>query len=289
MPSSGLDDSPRLIRELLDRRGLALKKRWGQNFMIAASARERIVAELHPQSGEVVWEVGSGLGAITALLVGRGTDVTVFEVDYGLMKVIEERFGATVRIVAGDAVKTIPEQAAAPDRIVGNLPYRSAAAIISSILEAPHILGRVKRLVFTVQREMAQRIVARTRTSDYSPFSVLCQVTTRPRLAGDLSRGNFYPAPDVVSSIVALEPTPVDPAVRALCATAARSLFAQRRKTVANNAAGLAAALRRPVDEVKRVLSIAGVDLSSRAEEVAPERFLELARRLADEFPDYSG
>ena len=293
MRFDGFDDSPRRIRGLLEERGLALKKRWGQNFMITASARERIVDELDPGRDELVWEIGSGLGAITALLVARAGRVVVFEVDFGLMKVIEERFGEAVSIVAGDAVKTVRQVDERPDRIVGNLPYRSAAAIVSTILESPRLLAAAHRLVFTVQREMALRMVAGPGTSDYSPFSVLGRLSTVPRLVGDLSRGNFYPAPDVVSSIIVMDPVAVDPRTQRCCALAARSLFAQRRKTVGNNAASLAAAIGADLPLVKQLIVDTGIDLASRAEEIAPQTFLELAARLVpiahDPQPDAPG
>ncbi|HKJ84494.1 MAG TPA: 16S rRNA (adenine(1518)-N(6)/adenine(1519)-N(6))-dimethyltransferase RsmA [Spirochaetia bacterium] len=288
MVFEGLDDSPRRIRELLDERGLSLKKRWGQNFMISRAARERIVASLEPDADDLVWEIGSGLGAITELLVERARRVVVFEVDYGLMQVIEERFGETVSIVAGDAVKTLPAADEPPDRIAGNLPYRSAAAIVSAILETPRLISGAKRLVFTVQREMALRMVAAPDTSDYSPFSVLCQLNARVKHGGDLSRGNFYPAPDVVSSIVIMDPAPLEPTMRALCAQVARALFAQRRKTISNNASSLADALGADVGTVRSIIVAAGVDLSARAESVPPGLFLEIARRLSG-LGDYSG
>jgi 16S rRNA (adenine1518-N6/adenine1519-N6)-dimethyltransferase len=265
----------------LHARGLALKKRWGQNFMVSRAARERVVRELDPRSDETVWEIGSGLGAITAMLVERARRVVVFEVDHGLMAVIRERFADAVPIVPGDAVKTLAGMEEPPDRIVGNLPYRSAAAIITSILETPTLLSAVRRMVFTVQREMALRMVADAGSSDYSPFTVLCSVSTKARLAGDLSRGNFYPAPDVVSSIVTMEPRTIDPQTQRLCAIAARSLFAQRRKTIANNARNLAAALGTDVDAVRALIAEAGIAVSARAEQVPPEDYLRLAELLA--------
>lgn len=276
-----IDDAPARIRDLLQEHGIALKKRWGQNFMISRRARERVVAELSPQPDETVWEIGPGLGGITALLVGRAREVVVFEVDHGLMTILDQRFGDAVRIVAGDAVKTLVEEAGRADRIVGNLPYRSAAAIVTSILETPRVLAAARRLVFTVQREVAHRMVAEPGSSDYSPFSVLCAISTAARLAGTLSPGNFYPAPDVVSSIVTMEPyDDVDPEIQRLCTVAARSLFAHRRKTIGNNASQLASALGLDRDEVRRLIERAGIRLSARAEEIAPGEYLSLARLL---------
>lgn len=286
MSWTGFDDSPARIRDLLAAQGLALKKRWGQNFMISPHARERIVSELGVQQGELVWEIGPGLGSITCLLLERGARVVVFEVDYGLMGVIRARFGDSVVIVEGDAVKTLPQAPGDPDRIAGNLPYRSAAAIVGTLLESERFSG-VRRMAFTVQREMARRMVAGPGTSDYSPFSVLCSIAAEARLAGDLSRGNFYPAPDVVSSLVVLEPRGIEPRLRRLASIAARSLFAQRRKTVANNAENLARSLRTDRDAVAGALDEAGFDLSARAETVPAERFLALAGVLAER--GYSG
>lgn len=275
-----LDDSPARIRALLTERGLALKKRWGQNFMVSPAARRRIVDLLDPGRGERVWEIGPGLGSITAGLLDRGALVTVFEVDFGLMAVIRERFGSRVEVVAGDAVKTIAARDDAPERIVGNLPYRSAAAIITTILESPTLLATVSRMVFTVQREMALRMVARTGGSDYSPFSVICSVSAQIRLAGDLSRGNFHPPPDVVSSIVAMEPVGIDPETQRTCSVCARSLFAQRRKTIANNAGVLAGALGRDLAEIRDAFEAVGINPASRAQEIPPADFLALARFL---------
>ncbi len=277
----GIDDAPRRIRELLDSNGLSLKKRWGQNFMISPSARERVVDELDPQPHERVWEIGPGLGGITALLTARAGRVVVFEVDHGLIRFLERRFGDRITIVAGDAARTVGERSDEPVRIVGNLPYRSAAAIISALLEHPRLPAGVTRMVFTVQREMAVRMVARHGSSDYSPFSVLCRIASEPRIVGDVSPGSFYPAPQVVSSIVSLEPQPVDLAVRRLCSVCARSLFAQRRKTIGNTARVLAAALGREPDSVRAAIQAAGIDLRSRAEEIPVEQYLRLASVLS--------
>ncbi|HUX12063.1 MAG TPA: rRNA adenine N-6-methyltransferase family protein, partial [Spirochaetia bacterium] len=82
-------DSPRAISAFLAERSIALKKRWGQNFMVNRAAREKIVSLLHPQQDETVWEVGPGLGAMTALLAPRVGRLILFEIDWALIRHLE--------------------------------------------------------------------------------------------------------------------------------------------------------------------------------------------------------
>ncbi len=282
-----LDDSPRLIRELLLERGIALKKRWGQNFMVSRAARESIVSLAAVEHGDEVWEIGPGLGGITSLLVDAKATVTVFEVDNGLIGIIHDRFGVDVTVVTGDAVKTLRERRVGPDLIVGNLPYRSAAAIISTLLESPRLIEKARALVFTVQREMARRMVAIPGTSDYSPFSVLCAVTTEARVHTDLGKGLFYPSPNVVSSVVVMHPKSVDITTRGLVSVVARALFSQRRKKISNNLPPLADQLGATIDELQSVCESAEIDVHDRAETVEPARFVRVAEILRSN--GYSG
>ncbi len=284
---SDVDDSPRAIREVLARHGLALKKRWGQNFMVNRRSRERIVDLLDPVGDRSVWEVGPGLGAITAILVDRGALVTAFEVDHGLIAVLRDRFADRVPIVAGDAARTIAcaydrarESGRTPERIVGNLPYRSAAAIVTTLLEHPGLADTAMRMVFTVQKEMARRMAAPVGGRDYSPLTVLCATCADVRLAGDLSAGSFYPAPEVTSSIVVLDVRPTDTSTRAVTTLVARALFSSRRKTIANNLSVLGARSGLPVDRLRDAADRAGISLDLRAERVGPGQFARFADEL---------
>ncbi len=261
--------------------------------MTSRAARERIVGLAGIEQEDDVWEIGSGLGAITTLLVAAAKRVTVFEVDHGLAGVIAERFGSDVRIVTGDAVETLTrEEAHPPQRIVGNLPYRSAAAIISTILESRVLHAEVRRMTFTVQREMAARMVARPGSKDYSPLSILCALAGTTKRAGDLSHGNFYPAPDVVSSIVIIDPGSHVGSVqtgraargeldlRLLASALARALFQNRRKTISNNIRFAVEATGYSGERLEAALDRVGIGRDERAERVAPERFRELAAVL---------
>ena len=268
-------DSPADIRVLLESRGLALKKRWGQNFLVNRGARQRLIEILAPRPAETAWEIGPGLGSMTELLAAAAARVVAFEVDRGLCRYLEECLGElpNFSLVQGDFLDTWKEAAEAqgtPDRILGNLPYRSASLMIADIIEGGL---RPARMVFTVQRELADRMTSPPGQKSYSSFSVLCQSCFTVTGRGDLQPGSFYPVPDVVSSIVEMTPASGAPEGEELKALSvlARALFSSRRKTIRNNArdSPFLDALRQE-----------GIDLGLRAEQVAPEAYVRLARRL---------
>jgi 16S rRNA (adenine1518-N6/adenine1519-N6)-dimethyltransferase len=274
-------DSAAEIRSTLETLGLSLKKRWGQNFLVNRGARERIVALLGIETGETVWEIGPGLGSMTELLARSASALTVFEVDRGLCRWLEESMGGRpgVRIVPGDFIETWTGERdahGAPDRVLGNLPYRSASLMIGDMVEGGL---RPRRAVFTVQRELAERLVAGTGEKNYSSFTVLCRACFRIEHRGDLKPGSFYPAPEVVSSIIDMRPRPDAPRGEALVVLSAlaRGLFAARRKTLRNNVTALTAL--EPL-RVLAALETAGIDPGRRAEELDPDTWTALARDL---------
>lgn len=267
-------DSPADIRALLEARGLALKKRWGQNFLVNRGARQRLIEILAPRLTETAWEIGPGLGSMTGLLAAAAARVIAFEVDRGLCRYLEESLGGlpNFSLVQGDFLDTWKGAAEqkTPDRILGNLPYRSASLMIADIIECGL---RPARMVFTVQRELADRMTSPPGQKSYSSFSVLCQSCFSVTGRGDLQPGSFYPVPDVVSSIVEMSPAPGAPEGEELKALSglARALFSSRRKTIRNNAKD---------GPVREALRQEGVDLGLRAEQIAPEVYVRLARRL---------
>lgn len=277
-------DSPSEIRRELERLGLRLQKRWGQNFLVNPAARQRIVELLQPQPGERIWEIGPGLGALTELLLPRVGRLVVFEIDHGLIGYLRERFGGEPRfeLEAGDALKRWRGLYAQqpPDGVIGNLPYSSASALVGAFAEER---VRASRLVFTVQKELARRMGAAPGSKDYSSFSVLCQSAFRVRECFDLRAGSFFPAPAVVSTVVELRPLSAEqpaeqPAAEwAFFLRTLRALFRSRRKTIRNNllAAGLG-----DEERLREALRRAGVEPGQRAEELEPEGLRRLAAEL---------
>jgi 16S rRNA (adenine1518-N6/adenine1519-N6)-dimethyltransferase len=168
-----------------------------------------------------------------------------------------------------------------PDRVLGNLPYNAASAIIADFIES----GRLSELsVFTVQDEMGKRMTASPGTKDYSSFSVLCQTASTIKDGGRLSPGSFYPAPRVHSRIVVMRPSEncgriENPEMFRLLV---RSLFSSRRKTLSNNISAASRLKGFPGEQrVRDAFSSEKIDLSRRAETVSPSEWVALVNRIS--------
>ncbi len=279
-------DSPAEIRAELERLGVRLKKRWGQNFLINRGARQRIASLLDPQPADTVWEIGAGLGGLTAELLPRVRRLLAFEVDRGLLRFLEETFGvsAGLTLVPGDVLaswKPALARFGPPDRVVGNLPYRTASAILASFAEQGLV---VPRMVFTVQRELAVRMRAPAGSKHYSSFSLLCQhlYTITERM--ELKPGSFYPAPEVVSTVVELAPRPEARKQaeedRMFFLELARALFRSRRKTLWNNLLAWGASRGADAGRLREALEAEGIDPGGRSEGLGLDTLERLALRL---------
>lgn len=260
--------SPQAVRELLLRHGLFADKRFGQNFLVSEAYLRRIVEAAQPLSGPV-YEVGPGLGVLTRALAQAGAEVTAIEKDLRLRPVLEETLeGLPVRLVFGDALRFPWEEVPPGSLLVANLPYHIATALITRLL----LTGRFARLVFLVQKEVAERMVARPGTPQYGLLTLRVAHHARAEKLLDLPPGAFFPPPKVYSSLVRLTPqgVPDDPQLFGLIAAA----FRQRRKTLKN--ALLAGGY--PKGKVEEGLALLGLSEKVRAEEVSLEGF----RRLRD-------
>ena len=147
-------NSPVEIREVLLKQGVRPQKRWGQNFMINPRSREKMISLLKIQSDHVVWEIGPGAGALTELLLDVCNRLILFEIDHGLIRHLTDLFDSKEKlsIIAGDFVRTWKRNYSnlgKPNRIIGNLPYNSASAIIGSLIENNAI---AEKCIFTVQK-----------------------------------------------------------------------------------------------------------------------------------------
>ena len=251
--------------------------------MISPGLRRRSIDLLDMQRGAAVWEIGPGLGAVSRELLEGGADLTVFEIDPEYCRWLEESLGGSrMRIIPGDIIATWSRERErrAPERVLGNLPYNAASAVIASFIETGSL---APRSVFTVQDEMGLRMIAKPNTKAYSSFSVLCQTAAIITDAGRAAPGSFYPAPRVHSRVMIMEPAAPWGEIRApeRLRLLVRAMFASRRKTLRNNLKAASSRLGFPDSSpVEQALIENGISPARRAETVSPGEWAAVANML---------
>jgi 16S rRNA (adenine1518-N6/adenine1519-N6)-dimethyltransferase len=293
------------LRAYLERRGLSVLKRYGQNFLINPRVRKALIDALELNGGDGVWEIGPGLGAMTLPLLDGGAVVRAFEIDGGVSALLEQLFaGRPFTLVRGDVLKTWESRGDESPYLLGNLPYSIAAPLMGSFIEGGRFF---RRMVITVQKELAQRMAASPGSKDYASLSVLLSSAYTVRKLMTLKGASFYPAPHVESASLQLTLRPGIPRYGALFFPLVRSLFEFRRKTAANNlehflsqscimreakdAGGGYAGQRDAGSEhggqkyaVEAALRESGIKAGARAETLEKEQFFALAACLEGSF-----
>ncbi|MBR1938880.1 MAG: ribosomal RNA small subunit methyltransferase A [Spirochaetales bacterium] len=269
------------VMAALDENGLAMSKKFGQNFLIDRYARESIAALIGAKEGMNLWEIGPGLGAITSLIIPTKANLKVFEIDNGFCRVLSEKAFAddeNFTLIQGDALKTIPQLDEVPNIIYGNLPYNVGSVIIASLIERSIL---PEKMVFTLQKEVVDRMTASAGDDNYSSFSLLTQLDFENSLSLVIKKGCFYPEPKVESAVVVMKrrENPMIPfAYRETFIKMVRDLFSQRRKNIRNNLLSGTVGKKGGKEAVEMVLKKSGFTGSERAETFGFEEFLAIAK-----------
>jgi 16S rRNA (adenine1518-N6/adenine1519-N6)-dimethyltransferase len=273
-------NSSAALKSFLEEEGLGMRKKFGQNFLINPATRNALVNALGCKAEDEVWEIGPGLGAMTAMLLEKGLFVRAFEIDSGFIRVLKKIFAdkKNFSLVEGDFLKTWNVQKPA-QFLLGNLPYNVAAALLADLIEKGRLFTRI---VVTVQKEIALRMAASAGSPDYSSFSVLCAsaYTVKPLMV--IRPSSFYPQPNVDSTGVLLEKKSsgiqeIPPVFFQLV----RALFSSRRKTIKNNmTVFLSSILGNAKDVCLPLLKENELTGNERAENLDFQTFLTLAKSI---------
>jgi 16S rRNA (adenine1518-N6/adenine1519-N6)-dimethyltransferase len=261
---------------------LRADKNFGQNFLQDSSELERIVLAAEIQSDDCVLEIGPGLGSLTRYLAVAAKEVTAVELDSDLISPLKEVLNPyqNVRVVQGDILKvSISELIHTPDYlVVANIPYNITSAIIRHLLESEI---KPRRIVLTVQKEVAHRICAKA--GDLSLLALSVQVYGRPSIASIIPAASFHPVPKVDSAILQIdiykEPL-VSQDILKIFFKLTKAGFSQKRKTLRNS---LSAGLHIKPQDAEAMLASAGIDFMRRAETLSIEEWKNLCemKRLA--------
>lgn len=282
MPDDGLDyDSPASLQNFFKVLNISPRKFLGQNFLINRGAREKIISLLNLQKEDELWEIGPGLGAMTALAINKVAHLCAFEIDYAYQQILENFFGQypAFQLIRGDVLKTFLQQKTQKNiKILGNLPYNIASAVIQEFITQSFEIA-----VLLVQKELAHRMTAQPREKNYSSFSVWCQCHFEMKRHGIVHPNSFYPTPHVDSIIISLYPkNNISPPLTAMLNSLLRSAFAGRRKTLRNNFARAQKTRLSHIqpDIFSNACIYAGINLKKRAEEYEPDTYLNCANYL---------
>ncbi len=307
------------LRGLLSAKGLAPRKRFGQNFLIDLNLMRKLIAAADVRPGDRVLEVGPGTGSLTELLLEAGAAVVAVEIDRGLAEIIAERLAGRPRLtlIQGDALAgkhdlnprlvaalragghgaaphpapaeprpahtepaEHPPQALQPTsagpKLVANLPYQIATPLLMELLQFE---PRFVLMAFTIQKEVAQRLMAAAGDEAYGPISVVAQsLATLERIA-TLGPGAFWPRPQVESAMLLMRPLAPDQAAIENVAgfvRLVREAFQHRRQM-----------LRKIVsrwpdgDAVLSALSDCRIDPRLRPQDLSPSEWRRLHARLS--------
>ena len=266
-------------RRLLAQYGLRPKKSLGQNFLTNESVLSKIVTAAQLAPGDVVLEVGPGLGHLTRLLARQAGRVIAVELDERLMPILCHQLAGldNVELINDDILK-LPLDSLLPSsdyQVVANLPFYITSTVLQHFLEGEPAPAR---MVVTVQHEVAQRITARP--GNMSLLAVSVQFYGQPWVVTRIRAGAFYPRPEVDSAVVRIDRHPMPavdvPDVGAFFAVV-KAGFAQRRKQLRNS---LAAGLRRPHAGVVAALEAAGVSPRRRPETLSLQEWAAITCQL---------
>ena len=278
-------------KDLLTKHNFHLKKGLGQNLLTDEACLNRIVEAANLSKDDTVIEIGTGTGILTKELAKTAKKVTTFEIDKRIVEIAREYLAEmdNIEIINEDFLEADPfsylplvkgemseqREGQRGYKFVANVPYYITTPIIEKILSIPFSSS-----ILTVQREFAQRMVAKPGTEQYGSFSIFINYFTEVEIVSYIPKSAFLPQPTVGSAVIRLIPRLVraysgTPAQEAILFQIVRAAFNQRRKTLRN-----ALISKFDADKIDKALSKAGIDPKIRGERLSIEDFVKLSGAL---------
>lgn len=265
-----------ILSALLKKYNLRPDKNLGQNFLTDPDILDQIVLAAEVNSQDTVLEIGAGLGHLTGRLALSAKQVIAVELDKRLISALKDNLNpfSNIRIVQGDILQLDPSDLVSEDNylVVANIPYYITSSIIRNLLESG---VKPKRIILTIQYEVAQRITAISGQMSVLALSVL--MYGEPVLMNRIPADAFYPSPKVDSAVLRIDlyPEPILPAEqRATYFKLVKAGFLHKRKTLRNS---LSTGLKWPPGKTEALLSAAEIDPQRRAQTLSLPEWLELS------------
>ena len=276
-----MEYSPKKMKDLLEKHGFSLKKKFGQNFIVDENIINSIISKSEIDKDTLVIEIGPGAGSLTYKLAKASKNVLCYEIDTTLKEVLKENISDcdNVEVIYQDflqanVLKDLEKYSYNKLYVVANLPYYITTPIIIKMIEdgIP-----VDKMVVMVQKEVGDRFKAVPGNKDYGSLSVFLNYYFDVRKLLDVSCNVFLPKPNVDSIVVEFKKKDVVTAVlnKELFFKLIRDSFSQKRKTLRNNLKGY------DLEKIEETLKEYNYDLSIRAEQLSLEVFVSIANSIS--------
>lgn len=278
-------------RAIMEKYGIRTKKSFGQNFLTDLNVLKNIVEAADITANDNVIEIGPGIGALTEQLAQAAGEVLALEIDQDLIPVLKEVLSPydNVKVINQDVLQAnLPElikkefkDPSRPIKVVANLPYYITSPILMNLLASPVEWATI---CVMMQKEVAQRLTAKPGTKQYGALTLAIEYQMQAKIAFDVSRKVFVPAPNVDSAIVVLtprtNPLPVQPFDKQKLFGFIRGCFAHRRKSLWNNLQSVIGKDPAVKEKMMAVLNQLDISPQIRPEKLTLEQFIELANAL---------
>lgn len=261
---------------------MAAKRYLGQNFLVDQNIARKIVSKLNPQPWDQVIEIGSGRGALTSILNRYELKLVVFEKDLLLAQEIKAKY-PNIFMVGSDILHVDwarVNHSLKPTRIIGCLPYNIASPFLWELV---HQFRSFEKMVFTVQKEVALRIVARPGSKIYGALSIWVQSLVKPKYEFAIGPNVFRPRPKVDSAVISFTPTEAETYSQSFenLNGLLRLCFQSRRKQLRKILKSFV------TSDINQYLCSQGIDPYSRPEQLSPRQFVALSQTLDYNLRDY--
>jgi len=261
------------------------KKSLGQNFLKDENIARKIIAGLGLKSDNCILEIGSGTGILTKYLVRAAAKVVAVEIDKNLVQQLQQQFSSTgnFKLYQSDILKISFEEILTGNqswKVVANLPYHITSPVLFKLFDQKTFLDSATLMV---QKEVAQRMVARHSNKDYGILSVFSQFYAEPKILFDVSKHVFFPRPEVTSAVVKLEFNKrqlLDEYEEPMFRKVVRGSFNQRRKMLRNSLLA--------IPDLKINLEQLNFDLKQRPEQLSVFDFVELTKQIVGQVGNLS-
>lgn len=278
-------------RAIMEKYGIRTKKSFGQNFLTDLNVLKNIVEAADITANDNVIEIGPGIGALTEQLAQAAGEVLALEIDQDLIPVLKEVLSPydNVKVINQDVLQAnLPElikkefkDPSRPIKVVANLPYYITSPILMNLLASPVEWATI---CVMMQKEVAQRLTAKPGTKQYGALTLAIEYQMQAKIAFDVSRKVFVPAPNVDSAIVVLtprtNPLPVQPFDKQKLFGFIRGCFAHRRKSLWNNLQSVIGKDPAVKEKMTAVLTQLDISPQIRPEKLTLEQFIELVNAL---------